>query len=193
AIAGRDLVLLDHLFGDRLIVGEDLLVAAAHEAALRRRVDDLARGRAFAGVGGRGRDVLRAALQLRRFTLQVRVVAAAVLLAALAGALPGLVPFLTRAGPRSLGGDGHTLSPATGSEHEPLAALAGSFPVLALAFALTLPLLALSVALLAARALTEVAQLLEPLLAPLALLAEQLAHLFELLQKLPLLLIGHLL
>src|SRR5690606_27946205 len=96
AIAGRDLVLLDHLFGDRLIVGENLLVAAAHEAALRRRVDDLARGRAFAGVGGRGRDVLRAALQLRRFTLQVRVVAAAVLLAALAGALPGLVPFLTR-------------------------------------------------------------------------------------------------
>src|SRR4051812_2598100 len=40
-IAGGNLVLVDHLFGNRLVLGEDVLVALADEAALRGAVNDL--------------------------------------------------------------------------------------------------------------------------------------------------------
>src|SRR6187402_1013417 len=77
-IAGGDFVLSHHLLGDGLIVGEDLLVATADEAALGGPVNHLGGSGALAAVDTRGRDVLRLALQLRRVAGQVVVVTLAV-------------------------------------------------------------------------------------------------------------------
>src|SRR5262245_40358904 len=65
--AGRDLVLVDLLFGARAVLGVDLLVAAAAKSLFGRAQDDLASARALARVGCDGLRVDGVHLRVRGF------------------------------------------------------------------------------------------------------------------------------
>src|SRR6188768_3738827 len=103
-IARRNFVLGHDLLGHGLIIGEDLLVALAHEPALGGSVNHLGGGGALAAVDAGGRHVLRLAVELRRIAGEVVVVAVA---GALADAATGRVGLAVFAGGRRGAGHGH--------------------------------------------------------------------------------------
>src|SRR5262245_51577090 len=79
--AGRDLVLMNLILGRRPVLGVDLLVGAAFEAALGRAENGLAPARPLPGVGTHGLDVHRAHLRVLSLAREVGVVPVPPLLA----------------------------------------------------------------------------------------------------------------
>ncbi len=82
-VAGRDVVLVEHLLRHRLVFREDVLVALADEAALGRTVDDLGAGGAFTTVDAGRTHVVRSHVEVLRIAGERAVVGVAVAVAGL--------------------------------------------------------------------------------------------------------------
>src|SRR5262249_53322342 len=75
AVAARDVVFVERLFGDRVVLAVDLRVVARREALLRGPADPFAAGPGLARVVAGDLRVLRPHLRVRRAALDVAVVA----------------------------------------------------------------------------------------------------------------------